>query len=336
VSSSSFAFADPWLLSLLLVLPLIWWLLRRLRSGVPALRYSDVRAVQMRGGSLRLALRPLPGILRALTLALVVLALARPQWVQAREIVRGEGVDIALALDISGSMASLDFEPDNRLEAAKRVIDEFVLARPLDRIGLVVFAANAFNQSPPTTDQRVLRRLLSETQLAPALGLQDGTAIGMGLANAAYMLQGSDAASRVVILLTDGVNNAGSIDPVTAAEAAAALGVKVYTIGMGKPGLVPVPVQDGLGGETVAMQESEIDEVMLAAIADATGGRYYRADNADALREVYAEIDALEKSQFETETFTDTRELMAWALAPGLLLLLLDLVLRSTWLRAVP
>lgn len=336
MTTNTFAFADPWLLFLLALLPLLWWGVRRMRGGMPTLRYSDVRAVQMLQPSWRVRLRPLPGLLRAATLALMVVGLARPQWVQAREIVRGEGVDIALALDISGSMASLDFEPDNRLEAAKRVIDEFIQARPLDRVGLVVFAADAFNQSPPTTDQRVLRRLLADTQLAPDLGLQDGTAIGMGIANAAYMLQSSSAASRVVILLTDGVNNAGSIDPVTAAQAAAALGVKVYTIGMGKPGLVPVPADDGLGGEAVVMQQSEIDEVMLDAIARATGGLYYRADDAEALRQVYTEIDALEKSQFETETFTNTRELMGWALFPGLLLLLTDLLMRSTFLRTLP
>ncbi|MGL4651278.1 MAG: VWA domain-containing protein [Caldilineaceae bacterium] len=336
MTTSSFAFASPWLLLLLAAVPLGWWWMRRRNTGIPTLRYSDVRAVQTRHPSWRLRLRPLPGLLRMLTLALMVVGLARPQWVQAREIVRGEGVDIALALDISGSMASLDFAPDNRLEAAKRVIDEFVQARALDRIGLVVFAADAFNQSPPTSDQRVLRRLLAETQLAPDLGLQDGTAIGMGLANAAYMLQGSQAASRVVILLTDGVNNAGSIDPLTAAQAAAALGIKVYTIGMGKPGMVPVPVDDGFGGEEVAMMQSEIDEGMLAMIADATGGRYYRADDATALREVYAEIDALEKSQFETETFTNTLELMGWALVPGLMLLMVDLLMRSTFLRTLP
>ncbi len=336
MTTTHFAFASPWLLLLLAALPLIWWLLRRQRTQTPALRYSDVRAVQMEAPSLRVRLRNLPALLRALTLALLVIGLARPQWVQAREIVRGEGVDITLALDISGSMASLDFEPDNRLQAAKRVIDEFVAQRQLDRIGLVVFAADAFNQSPPTTDQRVLRRLLAETQLAPELGLQDGTAIGMGLANAAYMLQGSDAASRVVILLTDGVNNAGSIDPITAAQAAAALGIKVYTIGMGKTGMVPVPVQDPLGGEVVAMQESEVDEEMLTAIAESTGGRFYRAADATTLREVYAEIDALEKSEFETETFTNAQELMAWALFPGVLLLLADLVLRAGWLRTLP
>lgn len=336
MTSTSFAFADPWLLLLLAALPLIWWAARLLNPAPPTLRYSDVRPLRARAASLKLTLRPLPGILRALTLALLVVGLARPQWVQAREVVSGEGVDIALALDISGSMASLDFEPDNRLEAAQRVIDEFVQQRPLDRIGLVVFAANAFNQSPPTTDQRVLRRLLAETRLAPLMGVQDGTAIGMGLANAAYMLQGSDAASRVVILLTDGVNNAGAIDPITAAEAAAALGIKVYTIGMGRTGLVPAPMDDGLGGTILGMQPSELDEEMLAAIAESTGGRFYRADDAAALRDVYAEIDSLEKSRYETETYTNRRELAAWALLPGLLLLLTDLFLRSTLLRTLP
>lgn len=338
----SFRFAAPWLLALIPALTiLLWWRGRRQRGGdsgggMAAMRYSDVRAVAGGGRSLRLILRPLLPALRVLTLAALIVALARPQWVQAREIVRGEGVDIALALDISGSMASLDFEPSNRLDAARAVIASFIDARPHDRMGLVVFARDAYNQSPPTVDHRVLQRLLGDVRLAPELGVEDGTAIGMGLANAASMLKDSAATSRVVILVTDGVNNAGQVDPMTAAAAAQALGIKVYTIGMGRPGPVPVPMTDLFGRAAVTMQESTLDEGMLASIAEATGGRYYRAENSDVLRQVYDEINTLEKSQFEVETFTRTRELAAWAMAPGLVLLLLDLFLRSTWLRVLP
>ncbi len=187
----------------------------------------------------------------------------------------------------------------------------------------MVFASNAFNQSPPTVDHNVLRRMLDQTKLATELQIEDGTAIGMGLANAANMLKDSDAKSKVVILLTDGVNNAGQIDPVTAAEAASTLGIKVYTIGMGRPGQVPVPVVDAFDRQRIVMQESTLDEETLAQIAEETGGRYYRAENTEGLRAIYDEINSLEKSQIEIETFTNYSELFGWILAPGLALCLL-------------
>ncbi len=334
----NFQFASPWILALLAALPLLWWWTRR-RSGrlKPAtVRFSSVAAARGTRPSWRIALRPVLPVLRLLTLAAMIIGLARPQLVEAREIIHGEGVDIALALDISGSMASLDFQPRNRLEAAKGVIDEFVSKRAYDQIGLVVFAGNAFNQSPPTVDHNVLRRMLDQAQLATDLGIEDGTALGMGLANAANMLKDSDAASRIVILLTDGVNNAGQIDPRTAADAAAMLGIKVYTIGMGRTGEVPVPMVDAFGRERVVMQESTLDEATLQAIADTTGGRYYRAEDLEGLRQIYAEINDLETSQIEIESYANYQELMGWALIPGLLLLLGETVLRQTALRTIP
>lgn len=335
---ADFRFATPWALALLALIPLpaLWQARRRGTARPAALRYSSVLAANAPGGSWRITLRPLLTVLRWATLAALIVALARPQFVQAREIIRGEGVHIALALDISGSMASLDFEPDNRLEAAKRVIDDFVAQRPYDQIGLVVFAHDAFNQSPPTVDHDVLRRMLTEAQLATELNIEDGTAIGTGLANAANMLKDTAAQSRVVILLTDGVNNAGEIDPLTAAEAARALGIKVYTVGMGRPGPVPVPVSDMFGREQVVMQESSLDEAVLQAIAERTGGRYYRAEDSAGLRQIYDEISALEQSEVEIETFTSVRELMALALLPGVLLLLAELGLRHTAFRSLP
>lgn len=333
-----FQFASPWMFSLLLLIPvlLVWQQMRGKRRGAASLRYSDIRMAKGRRRSWRIALRPLLSVLRMAAIAAIIFGLARPQSIQSREIIRGEGVDIALALDISGSMASLDFEPQNRLEAAKGVIDTFVSERKYDQIGLVVFASNAFNQSPPTVDHNVLRRMLDQTKLATELKIEDGTAIGMGLANAANMLKDSDAKSKVVILLTDGVNNAGQIDPVTAAEAAATLGIKVYTIGMGRPGQVPVPVVDAFGRERIMMQESTLDEETLAQIAEETGGRYYRAENTEGLRAVYDEINSLEKSQIEIETFTNYSELFGWILAPGLALLLAEMFLRQTLFRTVP
>lgn len=333
-----FRFESPWFLSLLLLIPVLaaWPILAKTWSRPSGLRYADVKLAARPTYSWRIALRPVLTVLRILALALVIVAVARPQTGQAREIVKGEGVDIALALDISGSMASLDFEPQNRLEAAKDVIADFVQKRSYDQVGLVVFASNAFSQSPPTTDHNVLLRLLDRTELATDLGIDDGTAIGLGLANAGNMLKDSDARSKVIILLTDGVNNAGEIDPLTAAEAAEALGIKVYTIGMGRPGQVPVPVVDTFGREQIMYQESTLDEVTLQEIADVTEGKYYRAEDTASLKQIYKEIDSLEKSQVEIERYTRYRELMGWLLLPALGLVVSEMALRKTLFRKLP
>ncbi len=332
-----FRFESPWFLSLLLLLPLLAAWPALTKGGRPsALRYADVNLAAKSIRSWRVYTRPILTLLRVLVIALVIFGLARPQTGQAREIITGEGVDIALALDISGSMASLDFEPQNRLEAAKRVIHNFVGERPYDQIGLVVFANNAFSQSPPTVDHNVLLRLLGRTELATDLGIEDGTAIGMGLANAANMLKDSQAESKVVILLTDGVNNAGQIDPLTAAEAAKSLGIKVYTIGMGRPGQVPVPVTDMFGSEQIVYQESQLDEATLNEIAEVTGGRYFRAVDTAELQQIYDEINKLEQSQIEIESYTRYRELASFLLVPALLFFLAEMVMRKTVFRKLP
>ena len=333
-----FRFESPWFLSLLLLLPVLaaWPVLARRWARPAGLRYADVRRAITARRSWRVTARPMLNMARIVALAFIIVAVARPQTGQAREIVKGEGVDIALALDISGSMASLDFEPQNRLEAAKVVISDFVQGRPYDQIGLVVFASNAFSQSPPTTDHNVLLRLLERTELATDLGIDDGTAIGMGLANAGNMLKDSDAKSKVIILLTDGVNNAGEIDPLTAADAAEALGLRVYTIGMGRPGEVPVPTVDLFGREQIVYQESVLDEATLQEIAARTGGRYYRAQDTSALKEIYDEINSLEKSQVEVERFTRYQELMGWFLIPALALVASEMALRKTVFRKLP
>ena len=306
------------------------------RQRPAGLRFASLAAAHVPVRTWRMRLPPPAEHLAPGGPGLMILGLARPQSVQAREVIHGEGVDIALALDISGSMASLDFQPQNRLEAAKDVIGDFVGERPYDQIGLVVFASNAFNQSPLTVDHNVLARILDHTRLATELGIEDGTAIGMGLANAANMVEDSAAKSKVVILLTDGVNNAGEIDPLTAADAANETGHQGLHRRHGQAGQVPVPAQDMFGREQIVMQESSLDEATLQSIADKTGGRYYRAEDIEGLRKIYDEINALEKSEIEIQTFASYQELAGWLLAPGLLLLLGELFLRQTIFRTLP
>jgi Ca-activated chloride channel family protein len=328
-------FAHPWWLLALLLVPVLgvwlWW-----RGRPTTLQYSDVRLFGGLPRSPRQRLRWLPLLLRLISLTLLVLGIARPQTSRDQEIVRGRGVDIVLAIDVSGSMAALDFEPQNRLEAAKQVIREFIGERRYDRIGLVVFAREAFSQCPPTFDYDVVRQLLLDVHLAPDLGLDDGTAIGMGLAQAAAMLQESDAKSRVIVVLTDGVNNAGQVDPLTAAQAAAALDIKIYTIGMGRPGQVPFPVNDPLFGRTTQMVESEIDEETLRRVAEATDALYFRATDTTGLRQIYSQINQMEKSEVEVQVFTRYKELAGWVLFPAMGLLLLELLLRRTLFRTLP
>ncbi len=326
-------FASPWLL-LLLALPIIlallpWFAGRYTRPAT--LQYSDLRLTNRLSPSLRQrGIFILPG-LRFLALALLIVALARPQSGNDREIISGEGIDIAVVLDISGSMASLDFEP-NRLGAAKRVILDFIRERKYDRIGLVIFASEAFSQVPPTLDYKVLERVLDETQVSWDIRLDSGTAIGLGLANGANMLRDSDADSRVIVLLTDGANNSGQIDPLTAAEVAKALDIRVYTIGAARPGPAALPFPDG----HIEYRDSEIDEESLRNIADITGGLYFRATDASGLREIYDTINQLERSQVEVRTFTRYTELAQWWILPAALLLVIELLFRRTLFRTIP
>lgn len=335
----NFEFANPWLLMLLALLPLLglYYYFAGRRAKPAALQYGATALARGLGQSWKLSLRPILPILRIAAIALAIVGLARPQIIQGQETIQGEGIEIALALDISGSMASLDFQPDNRLEAAKQVIGDFISERPYDRIGLVVFASEAYNQSPLTLDHSMVGRALDQVQLAEQLGLEDGTAIGLGIANAANMLSSSssDARSKVVILLTDGVNNSGQIDPLTAAEAARALGIKVYTIGAATPGLVPVPVETMFGTDII-YQESVLDEATLQQVAQLTGAQYYRARDTQGLQAIYDEINQLEKSQVEVEVFNLYQELVGWLLVPAIALLLLELVLRYTVFRTAP
>jgi Ca-activated chloride channel family protein len=228
-------------------------------------------------------------------------------------------------------MAALDFEP-NRLGAAKRVIHDFIDTRQYDRIGLVIFATEAFSQVPPTLDYNVLKRILDETQVSWDIGLDSGTAIGLGLANGANMLRDSDAESRVIILLSDGANNSGQIDPLTAAEIAKALNIKVYTIGAARPGPAALPFPDG----RIEYRDSEIDEETLRQIADMTGGLYFRAEDEAGLRQIYETISELERSKVEVRTFTRYTELAIWFILPAALLLATEMLFRRTLLKKIP
>ena len=328
-----FRFEDEWLLALLVLLPVGYWLRHRLerdRSG--SIRYSAVDSVLAAGEGVSRWTHRVPGVLRALALVALILALARPQTGVTSENVRTEGIDIVLVLDISSSMLAEDLEP-NRLGAAKSVASDFVAGRKNDRIGLVAFAGAAFTQAPLTIDYSVVTTLLGELETGM---IEDGTAVGMGLATAVKRLRASAADSKVVILLTDGRSNRGEIGPVTAARMAAALGVRVYTIGAGSRGTARVPVNDPIRGQVFATTQVDIDEQTLQEVASLTGGRYFRATDAEGLSAIYDEIDELERTEIEVENFTQYSERFPVPVGLGFLLILAELGLAQTALRKLP
>lgn len=329
----AYRFADPQLLALLLGVPVLvaWYLRRRGRKG-GTLRHSDLETIRAAAPSGATRSRHALFALRVLALAALVVAFARPQSGVTGEEILTEGIDIVLVLDVSSSMLAEDLEP-NRLEAAKRVAADFVAGRRNDRIGLVVFAGEAYTQSPLTVDYGVVRSLVEETRVGM---IEDGTAIGMGLATAVKRLRDSDAESRVVVLLTDGRNNRGQIDPVTAARMAQALGVRVYTIGAGRRGEAPIPVADPLLGRRYVSMRVDIDEPALQETAEVTGGRYFRATDAESLAEIYEEIDALETTEIEVRHFTRYGELFHLPLAFGLVCVVLEVALANTAWRRLP
>ncbi|TXB61666.1 vWA domain-containing protein [Phaeodactylibacter luteus] len=326
-------FLNPELLLLLLLLPLAgWWFYRNQRQHYPALRMPSLSGVSQ-VASLRARLQKALPVLRALALASLIVAMARPQEVLKEEEVEAEGIDIMLALDLSSSMLAQDFEP-NRLEVSKSVAAEFVSKRPYDRIGLAVFAGEAFTQCPLTVDHRILKGFLSQIECG---ALQDGTAIGMGLATAVGHLEDSEAESKVVILLTDGVNNAGYINPAMAAQIAQKLGIKVYTIGVGSTGDALTPISRRSDGRYIfGMASVEIDEALLREIAEMTNGAYFRATSAESLQQIYSQIDELEKSQIDVTVIKRYSEAFHPFVLWGLLLLLAEVLLRFTLLRTIP
>lgn len=326
-------FASPYYLWLLtLLVPMIGYYVWRALQGGASIQISSVAGVVRAPRTIRYYLRHLPFVLRAAAFALLVVALARPQDIEQNVRSNTEGIDIMLAIDVSGSMLARDFKPD-RITAAKEVAGSFIADRYGDRIGLVAFAGEAFTQSPLTTDQSTLQTLLARIRSGL---IEDGTAIGNGLATAINRLRESDAKSKVIILLTDGVNNRGEMAPMTAAEIAQAQGIRVYTIGVGTEGMAPYPAIDMGGNLIFVNQKVEIDEKVLKAISDMTGGRYFRATDKDKLKAVYDEINQLEKSKVEVTEHISYHELfLVWALA-ALGLLLAEFLLSNLVLKRIP
>ncbi|MCS1407130.1 MAG: hypothetical protein M2R45_00287 [Verrucomicrobia subdivision 3 bacterium] len=330
------SFVHPYMLILLLFLPILAWIRGR-RSRGAAFLYSSVKIVE---GIINLRRSQAGGIstkLRWLALALCIIALARPRLGEGETAITASGIDIVVALDLSGSMAAEDFtilgNRVNRLAAAKNVLKEFIDKRRNDRIGLVAFARRAYIAAPLTLDHDFLLQNLERLNLGT---IEDGTSIGSAMTAGLNRLRDIVSKSRIMILMTDGQNNAGKVPPLTAAEAAESLDVKIYTIGVGKRGPAPFPQQGPFGRKVYAQVEVNIDEDTLTEIAKITNGKYYRADNTDTLIEIYEEIDQLEKSEVEITEYQNYEEIFHWFLLPGFVLILLETILNHTVWRRLP
>jgi Ca-activated chloride channel family protein len=330
-------FAHPLLLLLLLLLPVLAWLKGR-RGAPPAFVYSSVQLVRAMQNIHRSRFGGFLGSLRWLALALGIVALAQPRLVKSTTEIKASGVDIVVALDMSGSMISEDFEVRgervNRFNMARSVLKGFIDKRPNDRIGLVLFASQAFIGTPLTLDHDFVQANLDRLEIG-AIN-ENSTAIGDGLGTAVNRLRDLKAKSKIVILMTDGVNNSGKLDPLLAAEAAASLKVKVYTVGIGMRGQAPMPGRDMFGRKIYQMVPVDVDEDTLQKIADKTGGKYYRADNAEKFQQIYNEIDKLEKTEASVKKYTQFTELFPWFVAVELAILLIELVLGQTAFRRLP
>lgn len=324
-------FGQPWLLLLFLLIPvLIYWKFNRGKKQVAAISISSTKGLSG-SRSWKNSFQQFPFVLRMLALACIIIALARPQTKFDETQREGEGIDIILAIDVSGSMTAQDFTP-NRMEAAKKVAEEFIDDRPSDRIGVVIFAGESFTQCPLTTDHYVLKTQIS--QIRNGL-LEDGTAIGSGLATSVDRLRNSKSKSKIVILLTDGMNNGGLIDPSTALEIAKTFHVKVYTIGVGTEGYAPTPVSTPLG-IVMQSQKVSIDENLLKNIAKQTGGEYFRATDNKSLKKIYSQIDKMEKSKVEITTFHHYSEKFYPFIFAALALLFVEIILRYTLFKKFP
>ncbi len=324
--------ANPEYLYLLLVIPLliIWYWFKN-KSVTADLRFSGLQVFNDMKTSPKTWLIHSLFVLRMFAIALLIIALARPQSISTKQNINIEGIDIVMTIDVSGSMLARDFKPD-RLEAAKEVAAEFIARRPNDRVGLVIFSGEAFTQVPLTTDHTMIANIFAEVQSGM---IEDGTAIGDGLATSVSRLKDSDAISKVIILITDGVNNSGSVDPISAAEMAHMFGIRVYTIGIGSMGTAPYPVQTPYGIQMQQM-EVQIDEELLQKIAGMTGGRYFRADNNKKLKEIYKEIDNLEKSKIDVQEFRKKHESFLPLALLALALFSLEIILRYLVFRKFP
>ena len=325
------SFAQPWFFLLLFVIPfMIWWQWNKKRNDSPAFRLTTLMGVNTLKPGTKVKLRPVLFVLRLLALIFVITALARPQSSNTTESIDSEGIDIVLSIDVSGSMLAEDLKP-NRIEAAKRVAIDFVDQRPTDRIGLVIFSGESFTQCPITIDHNVLKEQISQIKSGV---LVDGTAIGMGLATGVDRLRNATGKSRVLILLTDGVNNTGLIDPSTALEIAKAYKVRVYTIGVGTQGEAPYPVKTPFGMQK-QMMPVQIDEALLRNISKQTGGEYYRATDNKSLADIYTRINRLEKTKIDISTYKQYTELFFPLALAALVCLLLEMVLRYTYFRSI-
>ena len=328
----------PVFLSLFILLPLLalylWW--QQKRAALPAIRFPELEGVRQIPRTFAVKLLPLLRIIRFIVIALLIFALARPQLSQSQEQRFAEGINIFLALDVSDSMRAEDFKDTNRLQTAKSVIRDFLRFRESDRIGLVVFSGESFTLCPLTLDYSVLGELLDGVKVEMGGQLQDGTAIGDAIATTTHRLRTSEAKTKIVILLTDGENNAGTIDPGTAASLAQSFGIRVYTIGMGKEGGTRIPYEDTTFGKRYTDVITYLDEGTLKMIANITGARYFRATDIQSLKHVYAEIDKLEKTKFKVVNYSVRQEFAAYFLIPAALLLGLEILLSNTVLRKIP
>jgi len=328
-----FQFAHPEAFWFFTLLPILWLLRHWRKRKSPTLRFSDVARASGVRKSWRQRFSFLPDFLRLAVFSFLILGMARPQKGTRNLESSTSGIDIMLVMDISGSMKAEDFHPQNRLYVAKEVVKNFIKGRQTDRIGLVIFAKESFTQCPLTIDYGVLLHLVDEVRFGM---IEDGTAIGMGLVNGVNRLKDSPSKNKVIILTTDGANNAGAIDPVTAAGVAQALGIKVYTVGIGRPGLVPMPVDDPVFGRRYMQVQSDIDEPTLQKMAQLTGGRFFRAKDPQALSQIFKEIDALEKTKIKVKEFWEFDErFRIWVLL-ALSVLVFELLFSGTVFRRLP
>ena len=325
------SFASPgYLFLLLFLIPVVGWYIYELHKADASVQMSSAATLKKSMSSWRVYLLHVPFVLRVAAITLLSIALARPQLTNRWSSESTEGIDIMMALDISGTMQAEDLKP-NRLEAAKQVASDFVIARPNDQIGLVVFAGESFTQCPLTTDHAVLVNLFKSVKFGM---IEDGTAIGLGLANAVNRMKDSPTKSKVVILLTDGSNNRGDIDPLTAAEIAKTFGIRVYAVGVGSHGQARVPVQTPVGVQYM-MMDSEFDENTLQNIATTTGGQYFRATDNNSLKQIYEQIDQLEKTKLRVREYAKHTDTFAPFLVAALLCLLAEILLRYFVLRTI-
>ncbi len=327
-------FANPSFLLLFVVAAYVFFNRWRSRQRYQAaIRFPTLAKIKTIKKSPRVKNRRLIDALRLITVCLLILGIARPQSGERFEEITTEGIDIMLAVDVSGSMRAEDFKPQNRLQVAKEVVQEFVKGRKGDRIGMVAFAGRSYTQCPLTMDYGVLLTFLDKMEIGM---IEDGTAVGMAIATAVNRLKDSRAKSKIIILLTDGRNNAGEIDPLTAAKLARTFGIKIYTVGVGKPGGAPMPIDDPLFGRRYVMVDNDLDEATLGKIADTSGGMYFRAKDKESLRRIYQQIDQMEKTTVEVNKYTRFDELFPYFIIPALSLLLLEIIIKNTVFRTIP